>query len=335
MWKKIKHFNKINTDEKYNEVLHKWRADVNIGVRKKTKTPDFDNYSLCNELFVDEYIQGRLQVAEGIEAELLLMMQGELNEEQEYNERFQMDDNEKLFLEPLKFNPASTSDMSNLFRFTFMANAISEKFIGKKPKVLDIGCSKGNFYSFWKSFQPAKKPTLDYTGLDVRKECIDYCSEKYPKMTWLNEDIMYDFPIEQNDQKYDVIIFTEVIEHIPKADALNMMGIIYDLLEPDGLLLLSSPSPKKEIGQMLTNPEAHAFEYSETEIRQIIHDFGFKVLDYTGFFGRGAYISMNLTPSEKEIWDKAGRYSGGIRIALMNILRPDLAEGYVFCLSKK
>jgi SAM-dependent methyltransferase len=127
-------------------------------------------------------------------------------------------------------------------------------------------------------------------------------------------------------EKYDCILLMEIIEHIPVADGEKILRKCRELLNPDGILVISSPNPKKHIGQMLTNPDAHIFEYSLPEMETLLKKHNFEVIDKAGWFGRGKYISQGLTPEEKVLYDKVTRLGPGFRMGLFSFLRPDLAE---------
>jgi SAM-dependent methyltransferase len=217
---------------------------------------------------------------------------------------------------------------------------INKTFLGNKKMVniLDIGCSKGTFYQFWRSnFQPMKKPSISYLGLDIRDKVINYCKEKLEnvekRVQFLKLDIMNDEIPE--GPKYDVVLFMEIVEHVPVADGRRMMQKIYDdLLADDGIMFISSPSPKKHLGQMLTNPGDHIFEYSAEEMEAMIKEFGYEIVDMSGWFCRGRFMRAGLNEAELELYNKLGRLGSGLRAGIFSFLRPDRAECYTFCVKK-
>ena len=97
-------------------------------------------------------------------------------------------------------------------------------------RLLDVGCAHG-----W--FLEAAKNDFDVFGLE-------------PDETIFNTTTQYGLPIRMGffpkdlppDEKFDVITFNDVIEHVP--DILNTIKSCHTYLNSDGLLVLNLPSSK-------------------------------------------------------------------------------------------
>jgi 2-polyprenyl-3-methyl-5-hydroxy-6-metoxy-1,4-benzoquinol methylase len=340
IYQKIRELTFANTEERFKKLLTLYRDDIFNNVNKIEKNADFYNFSYIDEIFAKHYLEERFKQAEGDELDLLNQILLEKNIEQEYGDFAHIDDNEHIFTieNNKKLNFASTSDMSMAFRYSYVATVINQTFLTSDKKtvnVLDIGCSKGTFFHFWRNlYQPAKKPTISYTGLDIRQEVIDYCNKTFKDVKngqFLLCNIMED---ELPAEKYDCILLMEIIEHIPVADGKKILEKCYELLADDGILVVSSPNPKKHIGQMLTNPEAHIFEYSLDEMKELLAEHKFQISDLSGWFGRGRYLTAGLSEEEKVLYDKVTRLGPGLRMAFFSFIRPDLAECYTMICSK-
>jgi len=106
------------------------------------------------------------------------------------------------------------------------------EFIPDGVKILDLGCGNGRFYGYLQE----KKKVVDYMGVDFCPEFLEIARKKYPKQEFLEQDITrLDVP-----KKYDRIISVAAFHHIPSRTLRKKaLGLMFDHLEDDGLLLLS------------------------------------------------------------------------------------------------
>lgn len=72
------------------------------------------------------------------------------------------------------------------------------------------------------------------------------------------------------DNFTSAIVMAEVIEHIPVDMGDRVMWNVHKLLQPDGNVYLTSPTPHKDDGIDLVWPESHDFEYSLEELRDLV-----------------------------------------------------------------
>jgi 2-polyprenyl-3-methyl-5-hydroxy-6-metoxy-1,4-benzoquinol methylase len=334
---KVRELAYANVEKRFAPFLNTYKMEIPKGAKKAKKGIDTDvEFELMDEVFANQYLNLKLAHAtDPDEIELLEKIVESKNEEQEYGDYAHIDDNEHIFVKESvnRLNFASSADMSMSMRYTYVANTVSTILMqnGNKADILDIGCSKGTFYHFWRNlFQPAVKPTITYTGVDIREKVINYCKEnlenKEKGIEFFLANIMEDeLP---GNKKYDCILLMEIIEHIPVEDGKKVLKKCKELLKENGVLVVSSPNPKKEVGQMLTNPAAHVFEYSLQEMKDLLAENEFQIVDTAGWFGRAKYLKLGLTPAEKDLYTKLTRLGSGMRMAIMSFLRPDLAECY-------
>lgn len=118
--------------------------------------------------------------------------------------------------------------MSDQYRF--LAKVI--KNLKRKPEtVLDAGCAYGTF-SYW-----LKKNGYGVTSLDVDASLHNEKLFEEAKIPFLKLDIEKDLIPE----KYDLIVFTEVLEHL-NSNPLPTLEKLRGRLKSKGQIILSTPS---------------------------------------------------------------------------------------------
>jgi len=111
----------------------------------------------------------------------------------------------------------------------FYLKQIIEKY---RPKtIIDFGCGTGTTLS---SFLYDKYPEIKLTLFDVDTASLDAA-------TWAHDDVekKSDFT-EINDNSYDLIIISEVVEHIPQDN--EVLKDLFRLLHDDGVLFITVPN---------------------------------------------------------------------------------------------
>lgn len=98
----------------------------------------------------------------------------------------------------------------------------------KNGKILEIGCSYGNYL-----FQ-LKKIGWDVKGIELSKKAVDYGKNK------LNLDIFnLDIQDFESEEKFDIIYLRMVLEHVESPKII--LKKCYSLLKPNGKLVLILP----------------------------------------------------------------------------------------------
>lgn len=93
--------------------------------------------------------------------------------------------------------------------------------------VLDIGCGEGGISDYLNSAQKSK-----YVGIDISSEAIGIAKKKRPGIKFI--DIAAN--IYSPSQKFDVIIFSEVLYYLPYE---SMIKKYIDILSDDGIMIIS------------------------------------------------------------------------------------------------
>jgi SAM-dependent methyltransferase len=129
----------------------------------------------------------------------------------------------KLFIENNE-GPAvgQWSPEGQLFRF----EKLSEIGPMKGKRVLEIGCGIGDFYPFLKE----KFDSVNYTGIDIVPELVNYAKHKYPEATFHCLDL-HNVSFED---KFDYVLISGVFNNeIDKATdfLFSMISIAFEICE--------------------------------------------------------------------------------------------------------
>lgn len=99
------------------------------------------------------------------------------------------------------------------------------------PKIIDLGCGQG-----WLTAELAKHGNA--VGVDLSYEGINVAKRNYPQCHFKQMDIM----TEGIKDKYDVVVSSEVIEHLAEDDQIRYVRKIRDILVNNGYLILTTPN---------------------------------------------------------------------------------------------
>ena len=135
-------------------------------------------------------------------------------------------------------------------------------------KILEIGCAHGGFVAM------LRQAGFDATGLELSPSIVRLAAETFqvPILTG---------PIEDQSiapHSLDAIVMMDVLEHLP--DPLGTLGRCFELLKPDGILLVQTPAyPERQSlaelrdGRhkfpMMLDRNEHLFLFSKPAVREL------------------------------------------------------------------
>jgi 2-polyprenyl-3-methyl-5-hydroxy-6-metoxy-1,4-benzoquinol methylase len=155
---------------------------------------------------------------------------------------------------------------------------ILKKYVKSNFNILDIGCGTGAI-----DFYLANRG-CNVTGLDISKNAIKVAILNAQNLGYVNKTkfLVAKFPSVKLNSKYDLIICSEVLEHL--KDDYGAMGSIHRSLKKGGLVIASSPSinaPLYKLGLLdeFDKKVGHVRRYEIKTYLTLFNHKYFKVLD--------------------------------------------------------
>lgn len=104
---------------------------------------------------------------------------------------------------------------------------------GSELMLLDLGCGKGYLAEALSRFGPV-------TGVDFAAETVQQNKQRFSHITFVCGDVV-DPALPQLLAQYDVVVSSEVIEHIEIADRAQLLRNVDAVLRPGGLFIVTTP----------------------------------------------------------------------------------------------
>jgi len=173
-------------------------------------------------------------------------------------------DEERLYLYNLKFDcdddivVVKRTDMPHMDEIVFNHKGrygLVSAFCKPGMKVLDFPCGSGYGREILSLFR------VDYEGRDNDKATIEYC--KLTQGPNFSVDDLSSPHLEE--RHYNLIACIEGIEHIEQEKQSRAVKHLYEALDYDGILIITSP----ERGEVITNPY-HKWEFKKSEFEQLL-----------------------------------------------------------------
>lgn len=111
---------------------------------------------------------------------------------------------------------------------------VTEGLPARAGRIIDLGCGPGTFLGH------LQRPFERALGIDIAAAQISYAQSHYPRPGL--EFRVGDVTGLDRIEKFDAAVSIEVVEHLRPEDARPFLSAIYDLLEPGGTLVLTTPN---------------------------------------------------------------------------------------------
>ena len=151
-------------------------------------------------------------------------------------------------------------------------------------RVLDLGCSPGHLA------MALVNAGCDVQGVDLNPVWLAKYAPGWPERLRITHTNIEHDPLPFAGESFDLVIFTEVLEHIAITDPAVILGEIRRVLRPGGRMLLSTPNvanlsnvvafiqgenvfwpPEMFYGSV----DRHNREYTPTELLRLVEKVGF------------------------------------------------------------
>lgn len=163
--------------------------------------------------------------------------------------------------------------------FTYqVAIKLIHKYNFYNKKILDIGCGTGTL-----DFYIAQNGGF-VNGIDVSNKAIDIASKSAKSMN-LSSNVNFlkvDFPKFFPKEKFDMIICTEILEHID--DDFGAVKKIKKMLRKKGVVIATSPSSNSPLYKMglldkFDSSAGHLRRYTKDSYLDLFKKNGFKIVE--------------------------------------------------------
>ncbi len=145
--------------------------------------------------------------------------------------------------------------------------------------VLNLGCGPGNIEAVVNS----GKIGSSWEGLDLSVESVKNLQKKYPQWRFAVGDITKK---QLQNNKYDLVLMLEVLEHINPEFTLIVLKKIYESLKHGGWFICSVPLNEglEELIKNNNNLNGHVREYTPSILFSELKYAGFKVTQSTKLY---------------------------------------------------
>lgn len=141
----------------------------------------------------------------------------------------------------------------------------------RQPNILDLGSGDGRLTAFLGQFGKTD-------AIELSQNAVDNANRLYPQVNFQQGDALtFDF----KDQKYDVVVSQEVLEHI--EDKPRYIQVCYNILNTNGYLIMTTPN--KNVLDHMSDGKSWSDQpielpLSKSELLDLLKENNFKVLKY-------------------------------------------------------
>jgi SAM-dependent methyltransferase len=188
--------------------------------------------------------------------------------------------------------------------------------LGESLRVLDIGSGTGFYIDLWE-----EAGAREVVGIDIAEVAVQKLRSRYPNHTFLRRDITESLP-SKTEEKFGAASAMDVLFHIvDDRKYRRALSNVYDRLRPGGFLFFTGNFLHTE-----TRRSQHIVHRSLDEIRQVVEETGFEIVDRQPVF-----VVMNEPVDSppaliRHLWPKifriashseaAGQFLGSVLFAL-------------------
>lgn len=161
----------------------------------------------------------------------------------------------------------------------------------KKLRVLDIGCGRG-----WLANAVRGNAGLsigDIVGIEPIVEAVAIANRLFPDIAF--HVCSYQLDTDREIGTFDIVISSEVIEHVPYSEKSLFLKRAASYLRDDGILLLTTPRRELFKEWQRHQPVGQPIEdwMSEAELKAAVTSTGLAVLEHRRIWYEGAQVHIS------------------------------------------
>jgi len=159
-------------------------------------------------------------------------------------------------------------------------------------KILEIGSGLGYLtYSL-------RKAGYNAHGLDISAAAVELARDNYGDFYIAGDLFEY---AKNNPKSYDVVVFTEVIEHVDNP--VLFVGAVLDLLKTNGKTIITTPNKSlfpADIVWQSDLPPIHCWWFSESSLAYIARELGTGIsfINFSQFYRKFSYVDCHALRRE-------------------------------------
>ncbi len=218
---------------------------------------------------------------------------------------------------------SSTWSIAHFFRFLVFTQAI---FSHNAKSILDVGFGDNVLVEFLEKFHY----TGTYHGIDLNTLFVKTAQ----LTTTVSFPVLYETKeIFDINEKFDVIVLGEIIEHIKKEDAVEFLSKARDLLTKNGIIILSTPN--KQNGEKVW-PKDHEDEFSLDELQETCSEAELFIKARLGLWNNTENTKKMLSAHDSILYSQMiSVIPKSVVNVIFNVLNPDKSRQVIIILKGK
>lgn len=143
----------------------------------------------------------------------------------------------------------------------------------RNARILDVGCGFGQML-----LRLRDEGFTRISGVDIGEESVAFCQSQ--KLDVQKIESIYEFSV-QNYGKFDLILMSHVLEHIPKNETIATLTAIKSMLAPGGSFIVMVPNAQSATGvYWMYEDFTHHLLFTAGSLRYALLSAGFEKIEF-------------------------------------------------------